>query len=786
MKYFSLRSWVLGWSCLVMVSVAAAGAPATDTDHRTAAIRDIFRPFQTDQAALAPDGKHLAFEKRANEQLFLAIIDLATNKVMELPLATDIAVPLSGVDEKLPGRITYLKWPTADRVVACVQDEVLIAVDADGKNFKKLLGANELKYEATVEFNREGLGAREFLVDQATGRVSSTGAGRPVLYGADGEPMDQGLDIPKVTQGANGYQAISSNGTDPKSVLGEPTQSNLIDLFDSSGQATSATGLHPHVLELLADDPDNILVEIRGAIGPLDDVAVKDSANLHSTVIKVNIRTGKTSGHVDEDFTTRIVCDQQGRPRATIRQLGTHRTLRLAPKESPRFTAYDKALAGTSVRGLEIKPETMFSERSVPLGFSPNPDILYYATNVGRDTYAIRSVDVAKKQETGFALEHPALDFVNPSEILPEDVLVFDRYRRDFVGARIESLKHETFWIDRQLSQLQRSLEEASKGMNVEILEWDEKRTKFLVRMSEQSDPGAYYIFDAAQKRMLEYVRRAPWLSPASANVSKGFSYTTPTGTKLTGYLTLPRNARIQPLPLLVYCHDGPWSRDLPGYDRGAQALATMGFAVLQVNYRGSAGFGRAHLLALRDSGEKVALEDVVATLDWVQKQEPVSNKRVAILGNGYGGYLALRAMQLYPDRFRCGVSINAPTNLRRWLDDAGTAFSFSGGVREAFFGRDSAALKSASPALNGQPISGPLLIIQAANDQLVPEYHARELRRALSDGPVKPEYLEVAHEGHARWMPGSYVKVFGKLEEFFTANIYDYKVETGVPSVVK
>src|SRR5436190_5190022 len=125
MKHFSPASCLLGWSCLVTVSLAGAAAPAPETEHRTAAIRDIFRPFQTDQAALAPDGKHLAFEKPANEQLFLAIIDLATNQVMELPLTTDIAVPLSGVDEKLPGRITYLKWPTADRLVACVQDEVL-------------------------------------------------------------------------------------------------------------------------------------------------------------------------------------------------------------------------------------------------------------------------------------------------------------------------------------------------------------------------------------------------------------------------------------------------------------------------------------------------------------------------------------------------------------------------------------------------------------------------------------------------------------------------------------
>jgi pimeloyl-ACP methyl ester carboxylesterase len=559
-----------------------------------------------------------------------------------------------------------------------------------------------------------------------------------------------------------------------------------VDLFDSGSQAGPIAGLRPHVLELLPDEPDFILVEIRGPVGPSDDVDLKDSANLHSLVLKVNIRTGKTKGAFDEYFTTRIVCDKQGAPRAMLRQVGTHRTLRLAPQAGARFATYEKALAGTPVRGLEITPETLLGERSIPLGFDYNPDILYYATNVGRDTYAIHAVDVVKKQDTGFLLEHPTLDFVNPSDLLPEGILVFDRHRRTLVGARIDSLKHETFWVDQQLAGLQRSMEEASKGMNVEILEWDDARTKFLVRLSEQSDPGAYYIYDAGKKRIFEYARRAPWLSPATANISKSFAFTTPAGAKLNGYLTLPRTVRVQPLPLLVYCHDGPWSRDLPGYDRGAQALATMGFAVLQVNYRGSAGFGRAHLRALRDGGEKVALDDLVAALDWVQGREAVSKKRVAILGNGYGGYLAIRAMQVFPERFRCAVSINAPADLPRWIQDANSAYSFNGGVRAAFFGRDAKMLKAASPALNGQRLRGPVLIVQATNDQLVPERNGRVLRRALAGGAFKPEYLEVEGEGHARWLPGSYVKVFDRLEEFFTTNIYNYHVDVGETRVVR
>ncbi|HEX2851693.1 MAG TPA: alpha/beta fold hydrolase [Opitutaceae bacterium] len=761
--------------------------PALAVEPRTAAIRGIFAPFQTDQAALAPDGKHVAFEKREGDRLFLAIVDLTTNKMVELPLMSDLATPLSGMKEKVPTRITYLKWPTSDRVVACVQDEVLVAADADGRNFKRLLGAEELQQE-TRGLDRAEFGPNAtFSIDATTGRVEATQSGRSVLYGPDGEPFDQGFKVPTITRagGEGQFQATDVNGNTTAVRIGDTGDAVTVDLFDSGGQVGSA-GLRPRVLDLLLNEPENILVEIRGAIGPGDDVEIKDNAKLHSTVLKLNVRSGKISSHFDEYFTTRILCDKQGFPRATLRQVGTHRTLRIAAKAGQSFVPFEKALEGTPVRGLQITPGGLLGERAMPLGFGYNPDIFYYATNMGRDTYAIRSVDVVKKQDTGFVLEHPSLDFVNAAEMLPEDVLVFDRHRRALVGARINSLKRETFWVDQQLAFLQRSMEEGSKGMNVEILEWDQERTKFLVRLSDESDPGAYYIYDAKQKRIQEFARRAPWLSPAVANASKAFVITSPDGVKLNGYLTLPRNVRVEPIPLLVYCHDGPWSRDMPGYDRGAQALATMGFAVLQVNYRGSAGFGRAHLTALREQGEKVALRDIIAAVNWVQERESVSKKRVAILGNGYGGYLALRALQEYPERFRCGVSINAPTNLQRWLEDSGTAYSFTGGVRESFFGRDSAALKAASPALNGKPIRGPLLIIHAQADQVVPERHARDLRRALTGGPSKPEYFELEGEGHARWLPGSYVRVFDKLEEFFTTNIYNYQVEVGDASVVK
>jgi dipeptidyl aminopeptidase/acylaminoacyl peptidase len=136
--------------------------------------------------------------------------------------------------------------------------------------------------------------------------------------------------------------------------------------------------------------------------------------------------------------------------------------------------------------------------------------------------------------------------------------------------------------------------------------------------------------------------------------------------------------------------------------------------------------------------------------------------------------------MQDYPDRFRCGVSINAPSDLQQWMKDFEQAYSFAAEVRTSFFPQGWTALRASSPALNGKRFHAPVLIVQGRLDKVVPEQHARELRRAVANDKVQPEYLELSGEGHARWLPGSYVKVFTALEDFFNANIYNFSVDLG------
>jgi dipeptidyl aminopeptidase/acylaminoacyl peptidase len=167
--------------------------------------------------------------------------------------------------------------------------------------------------------------------------------------------------------------------------------------------------------------------------------------------------------------------------------------------------------------------------------------------------------------------------------------------------------------------------------------------------------------------------RRAPGLAPESLSHSEPFAFVTPSGERLSGYITWPQSPTVAKPALLVWLHDGPWQRIEPGFQREAQALAAMGFAVAQIDYRGSAGHGRQWRESLRGRFDTAPLEDVQAAVAWLEERHTFDRKRVALVGEGYGGYLALRGLQRQPGAFRSAVSINAPVelgDLRRSLEN--------------------------------------------------------------------------------------------------------------------
>ena len=592
----------------------------------------------------------------------------------------------------------------------------------------------------------------------------------------------------------------------------------------------------PQLETMLPDDPDFIVVG-----GHAPSVGQKNRDRFATALFRVNINTGQRQKTFDDDIDSQAVLfDQQGRPRLQyLRRQNPQVFLLAANAKATGWLNLNDEIGKAVPPAFSVTPENYLGHRSIPLGFDHDPDILYFVSNVGRDTYGIYALNLRTKKRESLAVENPRFDLFELGDAVSHDPLapaplVFDRSRHTLVGIRYTGDAFLTAWVDPELARVQSDLDGRLAGKNARILEWDSARSRFLVLVSEATNPGRYYIFDPAKDRLEPFLSAAPWLAPEDVNASEAFALDASAQTPVTGFLTRPNHSRLAVPPLIVLCHDGPWSRDEPGFSRWAQALADMGFVVEQVNYRGSTGLGVNHREALRAGYDRVPLEDIEAAIGWARAHAGIDPKRIAVMGQGYGGYLALRALQLHPDEFRCAVSLDAPTDLNQWrkeLDspnerrqtgreagqtmewarnatntlrmassganpaalaraesrmadaalDARSFVDFGIEFRKWFFGNDTAQLAEISPLRHPELLTKPVYLIQDLTRRDLPPNQASDLRDALVRLKQTPEYLDYDGDFMARH-PDTEAEIFSRIEEFLNLNVYDYKVQLGEP----
>jgi dipeptidyl aminopeptidase/acylaminoacyl peptidase len=229
-------------------------------------------------------------------------------------------------------------------------------------------------------------------------------------------------------------------------------------------------------------------------------------------------------------------------------------------------------------------------------------------------------------------------------------------------------------------------------------------------------------------------------------------SYTSRDGLKIHGYLTLPAGSTGKGLPLVVNPHGGPWTRDAWGFNPEVQFLASRGFAVLQMNFRGSAGYGRSFL----ESGFRqwgLAMQDDVSDgARWAIEQGIADPERIAIYGGSYGGYAALSGMTSTPDLYACGISYVGVSNLFTWIAAIPPYWKPYLEMLYEMVGhpeKDEERFRRTSPFFNADNIVAPLLVAQGANDPRVRKEESDQIVEALRGRGVAVEYLVKENEGH-------------------------------------
>ena len=726
---------------------------------------DLFRPARTELAALSPDGAHLAYTVREGSQLSVMVVatDRLDQALARVAVVDDEqATPRFGRrDEPVPAAITWLKWTDAERVVLATNAHVAVAGD------RSVPGV-------IMTFRRDGSDARVLATPRDVAEL--VGAVEPAASLARDQAM-----LGPTPDNPNFGRDEAEPALDPFAPGG---------LF-AGGDDAAAPGQNP------ALDPATLIEQrpLSPSIFDLDPVSanhvlVRTRSDQRIVLHRLDVTTGRLTQQAEYaiDPGRHWLTDRQGVPRisvpATTATDFPHRLAleRGAGNRGPRDLA---TAIGLEAGAFDLTPETTFGHRAIALGFDERPEILYFASNLGRDTYGLYAADLTRGTLTDFAFEHPRLDLIGPptGAFASGGTLVFDRHTRALRGVRFGDRPRTTRWLDPVLQAAQAQLEQALPQRNVELIDWDRDQRRVLAFVSGPTEPGRFLLFDRSTRQVAEFASRAPWLADGPPTRLLAFTVTGPDGTDLACQITLPVQPRVKPTPIVVVCPTSPWERLSPEFQAEVHALARMGFAVLQYAGRGAWGYGVRHRAALAPGYDDTQLADLLAILDEVGKAFHLDPRRVGLVGSGHGGYLALRALAAHPDRFRCAVALEPPVNLAAWLE------------REQWEGRDPALqlVRSAyGPAAQLEAhrldratgtLTKPSLILSYPGEdgtwRRSTYTAARNLASAVRVTQPESEFIALSHD-FARGLPRAKAAVYRSIETFLNTHVYTFDVKIG------
>ncbi len=307
------------------------------------------------------------------------------------------------------------------------------------------------------------------------------------------------------------------------------------------------------------------------------------------------------------------------------------------------------------------------------------------------------------------------------------------------------------------------------------IISRDNADTTWVVAFTVDNGPVPFYAYDRKGQKATFLFDNQPELNKYTLATMQPISFTSRDGLTIHGYLTLPQGEQKTNLPMVLNVHGGPWGRDAWGYRPDAQWFANRGYACLQVNFRGSTGYGKNFLNAGdREWGRKMH-NDLVDAVQWAIDKGIADPKKVAIFGGSYGGYAALVGATFTPDLFCCAVDIVGPSNLNtliRTLPPYWSTFRATFHKRVGNPDTEEEFLNSRSPLFRVDQIKIPILIGQGANDPRVKQAESEQIVEAMKSKGIDYEYMLFPDEGHGFAKPENRLKFYAAAEKFLAKHL--------------
>jgi dipeptidyl aminopeptidase/acylaminoacyl peptidase len=413
---------------------------------------------------------------------------------------------------------------------------------------------------------------------------------------------------------------------------------------------------------------------------------------------------------------------------------------------------------------------------SLIAGFDPDGKSLLIDSALHSDKGRLVRVDLQDGHEVATIAEDPRCDveFVDVGRLGMEPSAIFHPVTDAPQAVEFNYTTPHWFFIDPKLKSDFDHISHEARGF-IGLVSRDDADRVWIVASRRSDAPVTYYKFDRRTKQLSKFFSENPALAKFVLASKKPVIIKTRDGLELVNYLTTPVGVEPKKLPLVLLIHGGPWYRDSDNYEPEVQFLANRGYAVLQANYRGSTGFGIKFFNAGNLQVGLGMVEDVFDAVRWAVDQGIADPKRIAAMGGSMGGFATLRALEMRPDLFACGVDECGPADEAMGLRSFPKYWSnivARWRRREGDVDHDENWNRKISPLYHVDAIRAPLLIGQGKNDPRVTIENADAMVAALRKAKREVTYVVYPDEGHGFARPENQLDFYGRIEEFLAKNL--------------
>ena len=495
---------------------------------------------------------------------------------------------------------------------------------------------------------------------------------------------------------------------------------------------------------------------------------------------KFNVYTGKATdlNELEDGY---FLFDRDGNDRIMTRYSGDKVTYFMRPTIGARWREIDEIVKQPGLRfntrGAQLLDRTV-DVHSV----GPDGDTLYVSTRLeGSDRFELAAFSMSEGVIKRTIAKHPKYDLTTNDGGLAR--LLFAKKSPQLLGMIYAAQKPQVVWLDPRYAAVQKSIDTTFPDHVNLPIDWSKDGNTFIFFSTSEKDPGTYYVFKAAESRLIPLLELGERLKGKTLAKTEAIEFTARDGQKIPAYVTRPSTPGEGPAPLIVSIHGGPMVRDNWRFDASNQFFASRGYIVLQVNYRGSSGYGAAFQSAgLKVRLDTVVLDDLADGVQYLIDQKEVDPTRIAVMGGSFGGWATYMSLIKYPKLYRAGIAIAAVSNWRKfirddhWQFDNRIAFTFW----KSLLGRENFAAdeKHIDPFLRAAEIKQPVFIVHGEQDTVVSPQEAKMMLDALKKDNPNIQSRSFPRSSHTYWPYEDRVVMLNESARFLETYLGKSKTE--------